>query len=136
MANHGSNMSELLQLTQKLLEAIAIKDWATYQLLTDPSLTCFEPEACGNLVEGMPFHQYYFQLGGGSRPGLVTLAQPHVRILGEVAVVSYVRLIQSMGENGPKTTAFEETRVWQQQDGAWRQVHFHRSAAGRWPDAS
>lgn len=125
--------SHLLQLTQKLLDAIGTKDWATYQLLTDPSLTCFEPEACGNLVEGMPFHQFYFQLGGGSRPGLVTMTQPHVRILGDVAIVCYVRLIQSMGETGPKTTAFEETRVWRLDGENWRQVHFHRSAAGGWP---
>lgn len=26
----------------------------------DPSLTCFEPEALGNLVTGMDFHKFYF----------------------------------------------------------------------------
>jgi calcium/calmodulin-dependent protein kinase (CaM kinase) II len=125
MSNHP-----LVVLTQKLLDAIAHKDWAVYQQLTDPTLTCFEPEACGNLVEGMPFHQFYFQLGGGSRPGHTTLAQPHVRELGDVAIVCYVRLIQSVGDAGPQTLAFEETRVWQQQQGQWRQIHFHRSPSG------
>ena len=44
------------------------------------------------------------------------------------AVVSYVRLVQSIGDDGaPVTSAFEETRVWQMQDGLWRHVHFHRS---------
>jgi hypothetical protein len=28
------------------------------------------------------------------------------------------------------TTAVEETRVWQQKDGRWKHVHFHRSALG------
>jgi ketosteroid isomerase-like protein len=125
MANHP-----LIALTQKLLDAIAHKDWAVYQLLTDPSLTCFEPEACGNLVEGMPFHQFYFQLGGGSRPGHTTISQPHVRELGNVAIVSYIRLIQSVGDAGPQTVAFEETRVWQQHQDQWRQIHFHRSPCG------
>lgn len=136
MASTTSETTHLLQLTQKLLESIANKDWATYQLLTDSTLTCFEPEACGNLVEGMPFHQFYFQLGGGSRPGLVTMTQPHVRIMGNVAIVCYVRLIQSMGETGPKTIAFEETRVWQKESDAWKQVHFHRSPAGTWQISS
>jgi calcium/calmodulin-dependent protein kinase (CaM kinase) II len=121
----------LIQLTQKLLDSIAGKDWATYQQLTDPTLTCFEPEACGNLVEGMPFHQFYFQLGGGSRPGHTSIVQPHVRVIGDVAIVCYVRLIQSVADTGPQTVAFEETRVWHQQNGQWKHVHFHRSACGK-----
>ena len=130
MTSTTSEATHLLQLNQKLLDAITNKDWAVYQQLTDPTLTAFEPEACGNLVEGMPFHQFYFQLGGGSRPGLVTMVQPHVRIMGDVAVVCYVRLIQSMGDAGPQTVAFEETRVWQRTGNAWKQVHFHRSPSG------
>ena len=130
MTTTTSEASHLLQLTQKLLDSIGSKDWATYQQLTDSTLTCFEPEACGNLVQGMPFHQFYFQLGGGSRPGLVTMAQPHVRILGDVAIVCYVRLIQSMGDAGPQTLSFEETRIWHKQPDSWKQVHFHRSPVG------
>lgn len=122
--------THLLQLTQKLLESISTKDWATYQQLTDPSLTCFEPEACGHLVEGMAFHQFYFQLGGGSRPGNVTMVQPHVRFIGDVALVCYVRLVQSVSDSGPKTTAWEETRAWQRSGTSWKLVHFHRSPAG------
>ncbi len=118
----------LLKLTQRLLEAIAAKDWATYEELTDPSMTSFEPEACGHLVQSRAFHQFYFQLGGGSRPGNVTMVEPHVRLWGDAAVVCYVRLIQSAGPDGPATAAFEETRVWQRQNGNWKHIHFHRSA--------
>jgi hypothetical protein len=125
-----TDAAHLVQLTQKLLDAIASKDWAVYQQLTDPTMTCFEPEACGNLVEGMSFHQFYFQLGGGSRPGHTSIVQPHVRFMGEVAVVCYVRLIQSVSDTGPQTMAFEESRVWQKTGDQWKQVHFHRSAAG------
>ncbi len=58
------------------------------------------------------------------------MASPHVRLLGDVAVVSYVRLIQWLDEAGhPVTSAFEETRIWQRQHG-WRHVHFHRSPCG------
>ena len=52
-----------------------------------------------------------------------------MRLLGDVAVVSYVRLIQRLGPEGaPVTVATAETRVWERRDGRWRHVHFHRSA--------
>ena len=44
-----------------------------------------------------------------------SIIAPHVRRLGaDVAVVSYVRLIQHVdAHNQPQTACFEETRVWQ-----------------------
>src|SRR5947208_10267193 len=122
------NQQELLDLTQRLLDSIAQGDWATYQELCDPSLTAFEPEARGQLVEGLPFHHFYFQLGGFQGPRQTTMCAPRVRMMGDVAVVAYVRLNQRVSADGaPVTVAFEETRVWQHRDGRWRHVHFHRS---------
>ncbi len=119
---------ELLRLNQKLLDSIAAADWKTYRDLCDPSLTCFEPEAHGHLVEGMAFHEFYFKLGGTEGNYNTTISSPHVRMMGDVAVVSYVRLNQRMTADGaPVTRVVEETRVWQQQDGRWLHVHFHRS---------
>ena len=77
----------------------------------------------------MEFHRFYFGLGKPSGPRNTTLCSPHVRVLGDVAVVSYVRLVQKLDAAGsPVTVAGEETRVWQKQHGTWRHVHFHRSA--------
>ncbi len=122
---------ELLQLNQRLLDAITSGDWAVYQELCDPILTAFEPEGKGQLVEGLDFHHFYFKLGGRSREHQTTMCSPRVRIMGEVAVVAYVRLNQRVGEDGaPVTTAVEETRVWQRNNGRWKHVHFHRSAIG------
>jgi hypothetical protein len=123
--------SQLLDLTRRLLAAIAERDWKTYSQLCDPSLTCFEPEAIGQLVEGMEFHKFYFDLQGGPGKRNTTLASPHVRLLGpDAAVVSYVRLVQKADSAcDPETSAFDETRVWQRIEGAWKHVHFHRSAA-------
>ena len=119
---------ELLRLTERLLESIATADWATYEELCDPALTAFEPEGRGHLIEGMDFHRFYFDLGPSAGPRHTTMVAPTVRLMGDVAVVMYVRLIQSAGEaSGPKTSAYEETRVWQKQQGRWRHVHFHRS---------
>ena len=120
---------ELLRLNQKLLESIVLGDWKTYVELCDPTLTCFEPEAMGQLVVGMEFHQFYFQLPGTPTPHETTMASPHVRIMGDVAVISYVRLNQRVLEDGsPVTRTVEETRVWQRQNGVWKHVHFHRAA--------
>lgn len=125
-----STQAELLKLTRELLDCIAARDWATYERLCDPALTAFEPEACGQLVEGLPFHRYYFGLGGGMAKNLETLCQPKVRVMGDVAVVAYVRLSQKLdGEGRPKTVASDETRVWQKQQAGWKLVHFHRSPA-------
>ena len=125
-----STETELLQLTQRLLDSITSGDWETYQSLCDPTLSAFEPEACGHLVEGMEFHKFYFDLGGRQAPSNTTISSPHVRLLGDdVAVVSYVRLVQSVDDSGASPTAwFEETRVWHRQNGNWQHVHFHRSA--------
>jgi calcium/calmodulin-dependent protein kinase (CaM kinase) II len=120
---------ELLRLNQRLLDSIAAKDWAVYEELCDPGLTAFEPEAVGQLVVGLEFHRFYFKLGGARDPHQTTMAAPRVQLLGaDVAVVTYVRLNQRVGEGVPTTTATEETRVWHRRDGRWRHVHFHRSA--------
>jgi calcium/calmodulin-dependent protein kinase (CaM kinase) II len=120
---------EIIALNQKLLESIVSADWKTYESLCDSSITCFEAEARGQLVAGMAFHKYYFDLGGPAAKKLVTMANPHVRMLGaDAAVVSYVRLTQSLDAAGaPQTSKFEETRIWQKIGGAWKHVHFHRS---------
>lgn len=125
-----STTQELLRLTQQLLDAVARGDWEGYQTLCDPLLTAFEPEARGQLVEGLRFHKFYFDLGGHSGKHHNTVVAPRVRQLGaDAAVVSYVRLVQSVDADGkPQTSRHEETRVWERQNGSWRHVHFHRSA--------
>ena len=50
--------------------------------------------------------------------------------MGDAAVVSYVRLVQHLDGSGSAVTSrYEETRVWQKIGGAWKHVHFHRSAS-------
>ncbi|HKI38382.1 MAG TPA: DUF4440 domain-containing protein [Gemmataceae bacterium] len=119
---------ELLHLNQRLLDSIARADWTTYEELCDPSLTAFEPESQGQFVEGMPFHRFYFNLGGVKGEHNTTMASPHVRVMGDVAVIAYVRLNQRVdGQGAALVKAVQETRVWQRQGDRWRHVHFHRS---------
>jgi calcium/calmodulin-dependent protein kinase (CaM kinase) II len=126
--NATKEIDELLRLSQRLLDSIANADWATYEELCDPSLTAFEPESRGQLVEGLAFHRFYFNLGGVHRAHNTTMCAPQVRLLGDVAVITYVRLDQRLTADGtPASQAVQETRVWQRREGKWRHVHFHRS---------
>jgi hypothetical protein len=120
---------EILEVTQQLLESVAKADWESYQLLCDPSLSCFEPEARNQQVEGLEFHRYYFALGARKTAVNTTICAPQVRLLGDdAAVISYVRLVQYLDAAGvPQTSRSEETRIWQRKDGVWKHVHFHRS---------
>ena len=117
-----SNMIEMLN--KQLLDAIDDGDLETYRELCDPSLTAFEPEALGNLVEGLDFHETYFgSPTSGKRKS--TVGPPHVRLLGDTAVVAYVRLVQSTTSDGQhSTTAFEETRIWHKTGDSWKNVHY------------
>jgi ketosteroid isomerase-like protein len=127
-----SSTEEILAVNKKLLDSIAGGDWKTYAELCDPNISCFEPEAQGNVVEGLAFHKYYFDLPGDGKPRNTTVVSPLVRFCGDdVAIVAYIRLTQKLAADGsPVTAAMEETRVWQRSGGKWRHVHFHRSAAG------
>lgn len=128
MPNDESTIEELLTLSQRLLESIAAADWETYASLCDGSLSAFEPESQGHLVEGMDFHRFFFNLGASPGTFNITLTAPHVRIMGDAAVVSYVRLTQRADAEGKVTISrCEETRVWQRIGGQWKHVHFHRS---------
>jgi ketosteroid isomerase-like protein len=128
-----NDRDEIFRLTQKLLMAATSGDWETYSKLCDPSLTAFEPEAAGNLVDGLAFHQFYFKLPSSEEktPVQSTIVAPHIRMMGDVAVIAYVRLTQKIDAGGrPVTVAMEETRIWQRTPTGWKHVHFHRSPTG------
>ncbi|XP_078793786.1 calcium/calmodulin-dependent protein kinase type II subunit gamma isoform X12 [Oryzias latipes] len=124
---------EIIKITEQLIEAINNGDFEAYTRICDPGLTSFEPEALGNLVEGMDFHKFYFEnlLSKNSKPVHTTLLNPHVHLIGEdAACIAYIRLTQFVDSMGrPRSSQSEETRVWHRRDGKWLNVHFHCSGA-------
>ncbi|XP_078285295.1 calcium/calmodulin-dependent protein kinase type II subunit beta isoform X36 [Rhinoraja longicauda] len=124
---------EIIKLTEQLIEAINNGDFEAYAKICDPGLTSFEPEALGNLVEGMDFHRFYFEnlLAKNTKPIHTTILNPHVHLIGEdAACIAYIRLTQYIDLQGrPRTTQSEETRVWHRRDSKWQNVHFHCSGA-------
>ncbi|XP_061915580.1 calcium/calmodulin-dependent protein kinase type II subunit gamma isoform X10 [Entelurus aequoreus] len=124
---------EIIKMTEQLIEAINNGDFEAYTRICDPGLTTFEPEALGNLVEGMDFHKFYFDnlLSKNSKPVHTTILNPHVHLIGEdAACIAYIRLTQYMdGQGRPRSCQSEETRVWHRRDAKWLNVHFHCSGA-------
>ncbi|NWU39329.1 KCC2D kinase, partial [Hylia prasina] len=130
---------EIIKVTEQLIEAINNGDFEAYTKICDPGLTSFEPEALGNLVEGMDFHRFYFENGKYSlfisellfflefcyRCFSVCFCSAHSHITG------YLRWQRRYmdGSGMPKTMQSEETRVWHRRDGKWQNVHFHRSGS-------
>ncbi|XP_043490498.1 calcium/calmodulin-dependent protein kinase type II alpha chain isoform X3 [Polistes fuscatus] len=129
----SARRQEIIKMTEQLIESISTGDFEAYTKICDPHLTAFEPEALGNLVEGMDFHKFYFDnavLGKNCKAVNTTILNPHVHLLGEdAACIAYVRLTQYMDKQGvAHTHQSEESRVWHKRDNKWQNVHFHRSA--------
>ncbi|XP_044736618.1 calcium/calmodulin-dependent protein kinase type II alpha chain isoform X21 [Chrysoperla carnea] len=122
---------EIIKMTEQLIEAINTGDYEAYTKICDPHLTAFEPEAMGNLVEGMDFHKFYFDNGKNCKAVNTTILNPHVHLIGEDgACIAYVRLTQYMDKHGQAHThQSEESRVWHKRDNKWQNVHFHRSGS-------
>ncbi|NXA59107.1 KCC2D kinase, partial [Mohoua ochrocephala] len=130
---------EIIKVTEQLIEAINNGDFEAYTKICDPGLTSFEPEALGNLVEGMDFHRFYFENGKYSlfiskeyyfsefcyRCFSVCFCSAHSHITGHLRE----RRRYMDGSGMPKTMQSEETRVWHRRDGKWQNVHFHRSGS-------
>uniref|UniRef100_A0AAQ6AP88 calcium/calmodulin-dependent protein kinase n=1 Tax=Amphiprion ocellaris TaxID=80972 RepID=A0AAQ6AP88_AMPOC len=127
------NPVDRTKITEQLIEAINNGDFEAYAKICDPGLTSFEPEALGNLVEGMDFHRFYFEnlLAKNSKPIHTTILNPHVHLIGEdAACIAYIRLTQFVdGQGRPRSSQSEETRVWHRRDSKWQNIHFHCSGA-------
>uniref|UniRef100_A0A4W3HBJ7 calcium/calmodulin-dependent protein kinase n=1 Tax=Callorhinchus milii TaxID=7868 RepID=A0A4W3HBJ7_CALMI len=122
---------EIIKATEQLIEAISNGDFEAYTKMCDPGVTAFEPEALGNLVEGLDFHRFYFEnlWSKNNKPVHTTILNPHIHLIGdEAACIAYIRITQYIDSNGlPRTAQSEETRIWHRRDGKWQIVHFHRS---------
>ncbi|XP_076064004.1 uncharacterized protein LOC143038551 isoform X2 [Oratosquilla oratoria] len=136
---HAARKQEIVKVTEQLIECINSGDFEAYTKICDTHLTSFEPEALGNLVEGLEFHKFYFDnvLGKNCKALSTMIMSPHVHLLGEdAACIAYVRLTQYMDKQGQAhTQQSEETRVWQRRDNKWQCVHFHRSGSPSAPFA-
>lgn len=128
---------EIVMMTKELLDSITRGNYEGYTKLCDPHITAFEPEAMGNMIQGVKFHKFYFDniTSKNCMPVNTTILNPHIYFLGEdAAYIAYIRLTQYMDTLGTAyTQRSEETRIWHRRDGKWQNVHYHRSATASSP---
>ncbi|XP_022163817.1 calcium/calmodulin-dependent protein kinase type II alpha chain isoform X10 [Myzus persicae] len=133
----SARKQEIVKITEQLIESINNADFEGYTKICDPHMTAFEPEALGNLLEGMEFHKFYFDhesvltVLGKNRGINTTVLNPTVHLLGDdAACIAYIILVQYIDKQGvPRSHQYEETRVWHRRDNKWQNVHSHRSAS-------
>jgi len=128
--DNGSETNSILDLTQKLLDSIAKKDWDTYVSLVEEKMTSIEPESANNFIEGTDFHKFYFKLPNGSVNKIKeNIIQPTIKYYGEVAIICYKRLTQVFTDDNKRseTKSCSETRIWRKVENTWKLVHSHRS---------
>jgi hypothetical protein len=107
-----------------------------FRKICDPHVTSFEPEALGNLVEGLEFHKFFFDnrkqaiilclfvensfsrcfssrnrsvLGKNCKSINTLILNPHIHLMGEdAACIAYVRLTQFVD----KWVSLNDLFVW------------------------
>ena len=129
--DNGSETLSLVDLTQKLLDAIANKDWEAYISLCDEKMSCIEPETFNSYYEGLDFHKTYFDLPESDNITIKeNILQPTIKTFGDIAIVCYKRIRQVTDKNTKvvSTNMFSETRVWRRvEEGNYKLVHYHKS---------
>ena len=119
---------ELIAINRSLLTAIGGGDFATYKSLVDENATCIEPETSKQIISGLAFHKFYFDLPSDpsvkSEPKNTSMADVHCKVVGKLGYLTYNRVTQV----GVKTNVAQETRCWEKnENGAWKMTHFHKS---------
>lgn len=129
--DNGSDTNSLIFLTQKLLDSISNKDWDTYVTLCDEKVTGIEKESENNLVDGLDFHKFYFDIPNDNNIVIKeTIVQPIIKIYGDIGIICYKRLrhFANITDKTVKTEFYNETRVWRNNINiGWKLMHFHKS---------
>lgn len=85
---NSADSTALVAATKELLAAVDKGDYAAYEKLCSPTITCIEPETAGNVIQGLAFHKHYFTLPPSTPPAprphkTTTLANVTARVCCE-----------------------------------------------------
>ena len=121
---------EIYDATVKLNNAIYEGKTDVYYEMTDKKLSCIESETNFQIVLGQDFHKFYMdRLHERNIVIQVSVAQPVIKVKGEMGYIAYIRILQVYN---PETKEFKsitssETRIWEKQNNSWKMIHFHRT---------
>lgn len=118
-------------MARRLIASIHEGDDATYAALTTEDVSCYE-DVCSHRIDGLEFHRSLIRemaRAADLKPVRFDLLEPRVQIYGDTGIVTFTRLTTYGQDGHPRWTAFNETRVFIREGGAWKMAHFHRSPA-------
>ena len=118
---------ELNEILIKLLHSIQTRDWNTYETLTSSNLSCFEPEAKGELIRGLAFHKFFFEPYNIEIKYNIELIDPISQQNGSIGYIAYTLILQKRKGDEITITKTNETRIFEKENGKWKMIHFHRS---------
>jgi hypothetical protein len=126
---------ELLEIVNRMLNAIHSGDKDTYKSLCSAELSCFETDVAPYRIDGVDFHLGLMEEMRARKTyeSLVRfdMLTPRVQVYDETAIVTYTRLMTFRTETTPIFKSFNETRVFVLYESGWKMVHFHRSETVR-----
>ena len=121
--------NEISFMTEKLIECADNLDWKTYRSLTDEKCTCVGAVNENKVFEDGGSIGFSTDSNGNNKStGNSEMGKPTVQVSGKTCIISYSRK--------KRDDMYKESRVWVNNYGQWRQVHYHRSSASGGVDSS
>ena len=120
---------EIMHLTQQQVHCLSHDNWDLYKSTLCQAMTSFETSSGDDAadkatVRGVDAHRRYFERFSAKHSEI--LGTPLVRVLGKVAIISYVRQQQQQQGEGAACTCFHETKIWSLNGkNEWKVVHSH-----------
>lgn len=122
---------EVMNTVKAWNNAFAANDPETYFQFIHDDITLFLP-ACPFRIEGKQDDREEFEYSlkkGWTRIGYFQELQPKVQIIGNMAIVTYHNRGTYGAGDSEKSINLKETDVLVKEDGRWKVIHIHVSAA-------
>jgi len=110
-----------------LLHAVQKADIDTYLNRVSEQVTCFEPETRGHLLRGIGLHRFLVEKAAPVQTYHIELIDPVIRVAGNMAFAAYTLHLTEIQDTTETIHSENVTRIFQNEDGNWRMIHFHRS---------
>jgi len=118
---------EVQAVLRELIQAIEEADVEAYRRLVAEEVTCFEPETGGPQVKGRDMHLFFVRNTTPPDQYFFEIIDPTIKVCGELAYAAYSFLLAEVCGDETVSATENVTRIFQNQDGRWKLVHFHRS---------
>jgi len=112
------------------VNAVMKADLESYLAMTEEDVTAFEWYIQGGRIEGRELHEEMLRNMAVPDDLSWTIEDPAVRIVGEVAIVTYSLRIRAVEGKNEIESMTDETRIFVRKPERWVLAHVHKSPHG------